>query len=153
LAPGTTLSLKDESSGGGIAGSYDATRLFGLSANQGLILSGFFGYQRDSFSFGTNVAGLGNAGSLQKDTYTLGGSFLNNIDTTYLNATAALDFGHGNETQNVDGSTGSFNTHGYATDLRIGKVFTLLNTISAGNPVMPTKARPGRPGATPWPSM
>lgn len=105
-----------------------------------------FNYGRENFDFGTPT-GLAAAviagGSAQTDTYTFGGSFVYRINTAYLKGGAALDFGHGSETETVDGSTGSFNTRGYLTGLSIGNVFMLLNTISSGNSSgMPTKAPP-----------
>jgi len=141
LAPGTTTpSIRDVSGGGGIAGSY---KVSGLPANQSLSFSGFFDYARDNITLGT-ITGLaaGNAGSGQTDTYTFGGSFLYSIGATYLRGSAAYDFGHGSESLNLDGSAGSFSTHGYSADLKLGHVFVLLNTISSGNPAMPTKAPP-----------
>jgi hypothetical protein len=144
LAPGTTApSFRDASGNGGITGSYAVA---GLPVNQRLSFSGFFDYQRQDITVGA-LAGLaaGNAGSGRTDNYTFGGAFRYDIGATYLSGAAAYNFGHGSETLNVDGSTGSFNTSGYATDLRLGHIFVLLNTISSGstgNSGMPRKAPP-----------
>jgi hypothetical protein len=144
LAPGTTApSFKDVAGGGGIAGSYD----FNLSGNQSLRFSGFFDYKRVDATLGT-VAGLGgaSAGSAQSDSYRFGGAVIYGFGSAYLEGKAAFDFGHGNETQTVDGSAGRFDTHGYSADLRIGNVFVLLNTLSSGTTRMPTKAPPKAAG-------
>jgi hypothetical protein len=143
FAPGATLpSFKDTSGNGGITGTYAVS---GLPVNQGLLFGGFFNYQRDNLSVGTFSGMPGDDGSAQTDTYTFGGLLHYNIGPTYLTGVATYNFGHGNETLNADGSTGSFNTHGYSADLKIGHIFVLLNTISSGSPSsssMPTKAPP-----------
>ena len=142
LAPGTTIpSFRDVYGNGRIFGSYDAGRF--LPTNQDLLFNGFFRYGRDDITLGA-ITGFpaASAGSLQTDTYTFGGSFRYKINTMYLGGGAVFDFGHGNETINVDSSTGSFNIHGYSTDFWLGNVFMLLNTITSGNPGMPTKAPP-----------
>jgi hypothetical protein len=142
LAPGTsTPSYRATAGGFGIGGSYDATALFGLPSHQGLLLSGDFDYARENITLGS-LAGLAatSAGSAQTDTYRLGGSVLYRIGGTYVQGTGAFDFDHGNETQNVDASTGSFNFHGYAADLRLGNIFVLFNSISSSNPGLLTQA-------------
>jgi hypothetical protein len=145
VAPGTTApSFKDVAGGGGVAGSYDLN----LSGNQSLRFSGSFDYRRVDMTLGA-LAGLGlaSAGSVQTDTYRFGGAVIYGLGSAYLEGKAAFDFGHGNETQTVDGSTGRFDTHGYSADLRIGNVFMLLNTLSSGTATrMPTKAPPKAAG-------
>jgi hypothetical protein len=42
----------------------------------------------------------------------------------------------------VGSSTGDFNHHGYAADLKLGYVFVLANTITSASSVLPTKAPP-----------
>jgi len=145
LGPGTTTpSITDVSGSGGITGSYDASRF--LPTNQGLKFVGFFNYRRDNISSATPAAAFGalgvtSSGSTAMNNYTFGGSFFYNVNSTYLAGVAALNFDNGSDTSS-DGTTDTFNGHGYAADLRIGKVFVLLNTISSGNPGMPTKAPP-----------
>jgi hypothetical protein len=140
LAPGSmTPSFKDTSGGGGIRGSWDGTYL--LPANQGLLVDGFFHYRRDDITLGA-FAGLAQAGSITTDDYTLGLSALYRLDTAYLQGAASFDFGNGNETLAADGSTGSFNTHGYSTDLTAGNIFLLFNSIGPANSPPPTGAPP-----------
>jgi hypothetical protein len=149
LAPGTKASVQDANGNGGIFGVYDATRF--LPTNQGLLFSGFFSYAKNNITVGP-IAGLSSAsaGSAQSDTYTFGGSVLYRINTTYLQGTAVYDFGRGSETQNVDGSTGSFASSGYFVDARLGNIFVLFNTTGAPtSPVaLPTKAPPKPTGGT-----
>jgi hypothetical protein len=143
LAPGSmTPSATNTYGSGGIKGSYDASRLFGLPANQGLSFRGFFDYARNTGSFGV-ITGLvaPSAGSVQGDQYTFGGSFLYNINMTYLKGSAAVGFGSAHETDSVDGSTGNFTTRGYAVDLRLGNVLVLLDS-SGSKSSLPTKAPP-----------
>jgi hypothetical protein len=148
VAPGTTTgNFRDTGGSGGIAGTYDASRLFGLPGNQQLLLQGLFDYSGDSASLGTSPAlaalGVISGGSFHNNTYTFGGSFLYRNDMTYLRGVAAYSFGNGHETQTSDGSTGSFNTKGYFVDARLGNVFVLLNTTRLPNPMaIPTKAPP-----------
>jgi hypothetical protein len=126
--------LKDVGGGGKIYGVIDAGRYFDLPVNQRLLLSVFFDYHRDNISYGS-TAGLAAAGisggSLQLDTYKFGGTFNYNINTMYINGAAAIAFGRGGETQSIDGSNGSFSTIGYSTDLRVGKVFVVLNRLGS----------------------
>lgn len=141
LAPGTTTpSFRDVDGNGGFNASYDASRL--LPTNQSLLFSGDFNYAHDDGSFGA-LAGPASAGSFSTDTYTFGGSVLYRNKTAYLGGTAQYSFGRGNETQTVDGSTGSFNTSGYSVDAKLGNVFVLLNTTDPpGAATLPTKAPP-----------
>jgi hypothetical protein len=149
LGPGTpTPSFKDVTGGGGITGSYDASRF--LPTNQGLKFAGFFNYGIDNISSATPAAafgalGVASSGSTAINNYTFGGSFFYNNNSMYLAGVAALNFDHGSDTF-TGGTTDSFNGHGYAADLRIGKVFLLLNTISPGEPGMLTKAPPKAAG-------
>jgi hypothetical protein len=148
LAPGTTgPSVRDVSGNGGIFGTIDATRLFGLPANQSLFLTGFFDYRHDSASLGAAPGAgalvIGNAGSLQSDTYTLGGTLFYGVGSAYLRGGATYNFGHSNETNSLLSSAGSFNSNGYSVDAKLGNVFTLLNTTGTPNPsTLPTKAPP-----------
>jgi len=154
IAPGETVSFRDTSGNGGIFGTFDASRFFGITGgNQSLFLTGFFDYQRDSASLGA-VPGAGavfiNTGSVQTDTYTLGGSFFYHAGTTYLRGEAAYNFGRSNETNNLGGgATGSFNSNGYSVDAKLGNVFVLSNTTGApSTTAMPTKAPPKPTGGT-----
>jgi hypothetical protein len=147
LAPGYSASSSATSGSGGIFGTIDATRFFGLAGNQSLFLTGFFDYQRDSMNVGfVTAAGAPftpNAGSLQSDTYTLGGSFFYRTGTTYLRGEADYDFGRNNETNSLLGRTGSFNSNGYSVDAKLGNILVLLNTTGApSSTAMPTKAPP-----------
>jgi hypothetical protein len=148
LAPGTRgPSVRDVSGNGGIFGTIDATRLFGLPANQSLVLTGFFDYRHDNASLGAAPGAgalvIGNAGSLQSDTYTLGGTLFYGAGSAYLRGGAAYNFGHSNETNSLLSSAGGFNSNGYSVDANLGNVFTLLNTSGAHSPAaLPTKAPP-----------
>jgi len=152
IAPGETVSFGDTSGNGGILGTIDASSFFGISGNQSLFLTGFFDYQRDHASLGA-VPGVGalfvNTGSIQTDTYTLGGSLFYRTGTTYLRGEAAYNFGRSNETNSLVGGTGSFNNNGYSVDAKLGNVFVLSNTTGAPSAsAMPTKAPPKPAGGT-----
>jgi len=135
IAPGATVSSRDTSGNGGIFGTFDATRFFGLTGNQWLFLTGHFDYRRDNASLGfVTAAGApftSNAGSLQSDTYTLGGSLFYRSGTTYLRAEADYNFGPSKETNSLLGRTGSFNSNGYSVDAKLGHIFVLLNTTGS----------------------
>lgn len=153
IAPGETVSVRDTSGSGGILGTFDATRFFGLSGNQSAFFTAYFDYQGDSASLGA-VPGVGAAfiqtGSLRTDTYTFGGSLFYRSGTTYLDGEAAYNFGRNNETNFLGGgATGSFNSNGYSVDAKLGKVFVLSNTTGVStSAAMPTKAPPKPTGGT-----
>jgi hypothetical protein len=148
LAPGTTgPSFRDTSGNGGIWGSYDASRFFGLGGNQSLVLRGFFDYQSDSTNLGAAPAAaplvVGNAGSLHGDTYTFGGVADYRSGLSYLRGTAQYSFGHTSESSSLNGGSGSFGTSGYGIDARLGQVFVLFGSNGAPpSGAMPTKAPP-----------
>jgi len=141
------VSFSDTGGSGGIFGTFDATRFFGLSGNQSVFFTGFFDYQGDSAKLGA-VPGVGAAfiqtGSLHTDTYTFGGSFFYRSGTTYLRGEADYNFGRSNETNILGGgATGSFNSDGYSVDAKLGNVFVLSNTTGVSTAAaMPTKAAP-----------
>ena len=121
---------------GGISGSYDASRYF--PTNQNLWFKGYFDYDR------TNVSSPG-VGSAQLDNYSFQGSVLYSNALTYIGAAASYNIGSGSETQTVVPSTGSFDSHGYAADVRLGHVFVLLNSINSRSP-FPTRVPPKSTG-------
>jgi hypothetical protein len=145
LTPGETTTIRDTSGNGGIVGTFDATRFFGLPSNSSLFLTGAFDYQSDSASLGgvspTGVAF--NIGSLRTDTYTFHGSVFYRFGTFYVRGAADYNFGRSNETNSLDASTGRFNSNGYSVDAKLGNVFVLLNTtgVATSGP-LPTKAPP-----------
>jgi hypothetical protein len=145
LTPGETITVRDTSGNGGIVGTFDATRFFGLPSNNSLFFTGAFNYQSDSTSLG-GVSPTGVAfstGSLQTDTYTFHGSVFYRSGTIYFRGAADYNFGRSDETNSRVGSTGSFNSNGYSVDAKLGNVFVLLNTtgVSTSAP-LPTKAPP-----------
>jgi hypothetical protein len=151
LTPGETFTLHDTSGNGGIIGTVDATRFFGLPSNNSLLFTGSFNYQSDSASLGavspTGVAF--NTGSFQSDTYTFHGSVFYRSGTTYLIGAADYNFGRSNETLSPVGGTGSFNSNGYSVDAKLGNVFVLFNTTGVStSAALPTKAPPKPAGGT-----
>ena len=58
-----------------------------------------------------------------------------------LNGIAAFDWSRANITNNVDGSLGNTDGHGYAFNGTVGQAFPLFNTTGV-NPAIPTKAPP-----------
>jgi hypothetical protein len=112
---------------------------------QTLIARAFYGYTQSNTSFGDapdlGVVGL-NLGSLKQDTHTFASSVRYGFSGFYLRAAAGLDFGRASVTNNTDGSTGNYDTHGYALDLRIGDAFTLARGVTYSRPVGYSKAPP-----------
>jgi len=112
----------------GISGSYDAAHLVG--ANQTLRFAGSFRYERNAVEYGSSptlaAIGVANAGTLHKDAYHFDGAALYRFGSNYLLAGGGFYFGKGSELQAIDGSTGSFATHGYSAYLQLGHVFALL---------------------------
>jgi len=150
LAPGTTSGFRDTSGGGGVVATYG---VHGLPANQQLSLSGMFTYQKDDFTL-TSLAGVSNAASARTDTYGFAGSAVYSVEQTYLVGSGGYKFGNGNESVSLNGSAGTFDTHGYWADLKLGHVFVLANTITWGSSpgsgmvtkALPTKAPPRSAG-------
>jgi hypothetical protein len=134
LAAGSLLpNMKDVSGGGGLYGGYDATHLFGLPAGHRVTLSGSFDYSHDDIT-------TASVGSATLDNYRFTGRVRYDTDQFYVVGSGAYGFGHGTETQYADNSSGRFDTRDYAVDLRIGKKFLLLNTISSEPTGLPKKA-------------
>jgi hypothetical protein len=133
--------FKSASGTGGIAGTYDASHY--LPSNQYLFFSGRFDFTSLEVDGGP-VPGLNvGSGSARLDLYTLAASALYYNNRNYLQATGAFNFGHVNETQSVDASTGSFNATGYFADARLGRVFILWqNGVTQSSGALPTKAAP-----------
>ena len=91
---------------------------------------------------------VGNAGSLQGDTDKFGGIIDYNSGLSYIRGTADYYFGHSSETNDFNGSTGSFGTSGYGVNARLGQIFVLFASYGAPpSRALPTKARPDRPAA------
>ena len=132
----------------GISGTYDVSRYIGLPADQSLDVKGYFNYGQDNIRVATGPALgpliVGNAGSLNGNTYTFGASALYRFGTSYIVGAGSYNFGSAHETDNVSSSTGSFTDSGYMVDGRLGHVFVLSNTT--GVPVgtaAPAKAASG----------
>ena len=125
IAPGTqSTSYRENGGGGGISGTYDASRFVG--ANQHLLFNGAFDYTSSS----TNFGGVGAGSSINSDNYSFTGTALYSNYTTYLALQASYQFGNNSEFNSSDGSTGSYRSDGYDIDATVGHVFWLLNTIS-----------------------
>ena len=150
FAPGTTAGFRDSNAGGSLVATYGVR---GLPANQQLSLSGMFTYQRDDFTL-TSFAGATNPASARTDSYGFAGSAIYSVGQNYLVGSAGYKFGNGNESVSLNGSTGSFDTHGYWADLKLGHVFVLADTITWGysrgsamvTKALPTKAPPQSTG-------
>jgi hypothetical protein len=146
LAPGTKGPGFTESIGGGsIGGYYDASWL--LPYGQGLQFKGFFNYSGANLTLGSFAGGGASAGSARFNSYTFGGKFLYEIGrSTYVEGIGTGSFGNGNETISVDGSSGSFTTQGYTTDLRVGTIVPLFATGGTAPTIVnksPTRPAPG----------
>jgi hypothetical protein len=149
IAPGTVgPSVRDVIGSGGMYGTYDASRLFGLvSANQSFVLGAFVDYRHDDTSLGAapgfGALPLGNSAALNADTYTFGGAARYRSGPFYLTGLAGYSFGQGNEIDNLTPAIGGFGLHGYFVDARLGEVFVLMGGAGAPNSTaLPTKAPP-----------
>ena len=125
IAPGTqSASYRENGGGGGISGTYDASRFVG--ANQHLWFNGAFDYTNSS----TNFGGVGAGSSINSNNYSFTGTGLYSNYNTYLALKGSYQFGDNSEFNSSDSSTGSYRSDGYDIDARVGHVFWLLNTIS-----------------------
>jgi len=125
IAPGTqSASYRENGGGGGISGTYDASRLVG--PNQHLLFNGAFDYTNSS----TNFGGVGAGSSINSNNYSFTGTGLYSNYNTYLALTGSYQFGDNSEFNSSDGSTGRYGSNGYLIDASVGHIFWLLNTIS-----------------------
>jgi opacity protein-like surface antigen len=148
--PNASAGYRAFDGGGGVNLSVDASRLFDLPVNQRFWfgLSGDFNFDAATFSSsglpgGTNA----NAGSVQRDTYTLTNSATYTINNYYVRGSASFDWNHADITNNqfIPGAHGDTNGRGYLLDTTVGSLFPLVNTIAV-NPETVTKAPPANPG-------
>jgi hypothetical protein len=125
IAPGTnSASYRENGGGGGIAGTYDASRFVG--ANQRLWFNGAFDYTNSS----TNFGGVGAGSTINSNNYSFTGTGLYSNYNTYLAVTGSYQFGNNSEFNSSDSSTGNYRSDGYDIDARVGHIFWLLNTMS-----------------------
>jgi hypothetical protein len=125
IAPGTqSASYRENGGGGGISGTYDASRFVG--PNQHLLFNGAFDYTNSS----TNFGGVGAGSSINSDNYSFTGAALYTNYNTYLALKGSYQFGNNSEFNSSDSSTGSYRSDGYDIDARVGHIFWLLNTVS-----------------------
>jgi hypothetical protein len=125
IAPGTqSASYRENGGGGGISGTYDASRFVG--PNQHLWFNGAFDYTSSS----TNFGGVGAGSTINSNNYSFTGTGLYSNYNTYLALTGSYQFGNNSEFNSSDSSTGSYSSDGYFIDATIGHVFWLLNTMS-----------------------
>jgi hypothetical protein len=125
IAPGTqSASYRENGGGGGISGTYDASRLVG--PNQHLLFNGAFDYTNSS----TNFGGVGAGSSINSNNFSFTGTGLYSNYNTYLALTGSYQFGNNSEFNSSDGSTGSYRSDGYGIDASVGHIFVLLNTMS-----------------------
>jgi hypothetical protein len=136
IAPGSqSASYRQNGGGGGINGTYNASRLVG--PNQTLLFNGAFNYT----SSNTNFGGVGAGSSINSDNYSFKGTALYANYDTYLALTGSYQFG--NNTEMSSGSTGSYSSDGYHIDAAVGQIFYLLNTMTQAAPSrMALKAQP-----------
>jgi hypothetical protein len=129
LAPGTqTPGFNDAVGGGGVEGSFDAARLFGLGGGQSLTLSGRFDYAHDSIDYNRTAQQVvlgAFTGSSDQNTYTFSGRFDYYSNATYLRGIGGGGFGNGDLKNDITGGKGDFDSGGYYVDLKLGHIFTL----------------------------
>jgi hypothetical protein len=153
LPAGTTAPTSHSVAGfGGIGGAFDASRFVGLTGNQNLTVRGEFDYGRFDTTYGASPAlaatGLGNSATMKNDVYTLTGSFAyTNGGGGYLQGNGSIDLGRGTFTDNTTAGQGNFDSTGYSTEVRIGNVWTLIDTTRSSHPAaVLTKAPPPASG-------
>jgi hypothetical protein len=140
MSPGFRATALD---GAVAASSLDASRYFDLPADQRLVLGAFFNYGNTRMTYDASpLAGGLSAGSADRNTYTLGARFGYYFNSSYLVGRVAFDLGRSNMTNNVSGGQGSFDSHGYSADLRLGNIFLLYNSLPSKDPNRITKAPP-----------
>ena len=124
IAPGTnSASYRENGGGGGIAGTYDASRFVG--ANQRLLFNGAFDYTSSRMNFG----GVGAGSAISSDNYRFTGTGLYSNYDTYLALKGSYQFGNNSEFNSSDSSTGSYRSDGYDIDATLGHIFWLLNAV------------------------
>jgi hypothetical protein len=137
IAPGTNSpSYHENGGGGGISGTYDASRFVG--PNQKLLFNGAFDYTSSNTGYG----GIGTGASINGDNYNFKGIAAYSNYNTYVALQGDYNFGNNSESA-PGGSTGSYGSDGYDIFATVGHVFWLLNTMSQPIPSrMALKAAP-----------
>jgi hypothetical protein len=124
----TTSDFHGTGGGGGISGS--------IALMPNVEAGGRFDYQHVSLNFG-------GAGSERVDDYTFAGYLKYYWQDSYAGATLSYSFVPANTFNSGTGATGSFNTNGLNGDVRVGHVFTLVDTMAAAVPGRVSKAPAG----------
>jgi hypothetical protein len=132
---------------GGVDGhfNFNSTKVFDITANQRLLIGGFFDYDSEHISYGSPTT-IAAATSANRNIYTLGGQFRYDVASTYFGGGVAGELGNGS--LNGSASSGGFDSHGYAGAGYVGHVFTLFDTTgpSYTPSLLPTKA-PSKPAS------
>jgi hypothetical protein len=124
IAPGTnSASYRENGGGGGLNGTYDASRFVGPS--QHLFLNGAFDYTNLS----TNFGGVGAGSALNSENYSFRGTALYTNYSTYVALKGSYQFGNNSEFNSSNSSTGHYNSDGYDIDATLGHIFWLLNAV------------------------
>jgi hypothetical protein len=131
--------------GGGLVGTYNASKTISLSANQQLVVGALFfsDSQRTSFAAAPALPAAVGLSSARVDSYTFSGSARYFVGPMYLTGYVAGNFGSGSSANGTTGATGNFNTGGYSLGGAIGKTYTLFDSRTvASSSSLPTKAPP-----------
>jgi hypothetical protein len=129
IAPGTqSASYRENGGGGGVNGTYDASRFVG--PNQKLFFYGAFEFTSAS----TNFGGIDAGSSINSDNYKFSGAAVYSNYNTYVMLLTSYQFGNNTEFNSSNGSTGSYRSDGYDIDAAVGHIFWLLNSISSPTP-------------------
>jgi hypothetical protein len=124
----------------GIAGTWNASRVLNLPANQALFLTAGFIHDSTNLNGGSDL-GLPTGGA-HSDGWTFTGNALYWFNQTYLSGTALIERDHATINNAGSGGTGDTHINGYLLDAALGHVFTLWGIAPTTGQLsaLPTKA-------------
>jgi hypothetical protein len=142
---GPTGSSHTSDVGGGLEGTYNASKTISLSANQQLVLGALFlsDSQRTTFAASPGLPATVALSSARLDSYTFSGFARYLVGPMYVVGYVTGNFGRGSSLNGTTGAAGNFNTGGYAVGGAIGKTYTLFDSRKViPSSLLPTKAPP-----------
>jgi hypothetical protein len=125
FAPGTTTgSFRQGTGAGGVAALVDVSHFVEIPVDHTLLFKANF--ESSSSSTSVDSTDFGQT-SVHVDNYTFKTQLNYIVGSDYATAKAVFNSGKGTETSG-DGSAGNFSSAGYLTDVRLGKLFNLLDS-------------------------
>ena len=151
---GQTAGGRTNDVGGGADAQLNFSKQINLAATQAIVVGGMFRYDSLRANYDTSTSllsgGIIDPTSRHSNVYTFAGVLRYYTGSAYLTGGLGGSWGRGDWSDNVAGTTASFNTHGFAAAASVGNVFTLFDSrvTTRTTAAIPTKAPPAPPKQT-----